>query len=695
MTGVKSNLGWREPILKHFTPEIAEAVRLTIVADPDQLLTEQEILVELRDRGFDLVPFEDHAAFRYAYESKYRQVWDRGDRTNLVVALKSSAGNVDALPYDLLVKARSDDRCLSFSVGELFPTLSPNVVSALDRQYFDHLYDALKRADSKRLGLDDSKDFVLRHVFEVAPELIKKPASLLQVLLRRHYRGMSFPEVLDQRFIQLLRKDSRWKDWPLQSIVPSRVAFLEFLDERWPHFVERVAKGKEPKAGEAEAAYGLKHAGPVEIPFDHDDIKVYIDNLFQEGQLHPIAGYSTGDLTEQWMHVGIVSSVEDDRQVRFERLSGRLESEFPSEDAKHRDWVEFARTWGEWAALRWEIGDASTGVAAEDLEGLHNRIEETFEAWVKRAYGSLHNLSPFIRPAMVHHIPHHLAQSFVPTGAAAAGSGRPSRHALIVVDGMGLDQWVVLRDALVEKLGEKARIQEDGVFAWVPTLTSVSRQAIFAGQEPLFFGASIGETSKEKAHWSRFWEDQGAAKIEVGYVKEGKNQPDGAFLKEVAKIAEHPKMRVLGIVVGKIDQAMHGMPTGTSGLHAIVRDWARTGAFSMLVEALLDSGYELAITSDHGNICGSGIGKPKVGAIADERGERVHVFPDELTREDAAKSFPETVSWPQIGLPDGYHALVASRRGAFVTEGRQTVGHGGIAMEEVIVPFVKISRGTE
>ena len=70
-------LGWRAPILEYFTAEIAEATRLTIVADPDYLLTEQEILGELRERGFDLVPFEDHVAFRFEYESRYRQIWDR------------------------------------------------------------------------------------------------------------------------------------------------------------------------------------------------------------------------------------------------------------------------------------------------------------------------------------------------------------------------------------------------------------------------------------------------------------------------------------------------------------------------------------------------------------------------------------------------------------------------------------------
>lgn len=46
----KKGLGWREPILSHFTPEIAAATRLTIASDPDHLLAEQEILDALRAR---------------------------------------------------------------------------------------------------------------------------------------------------------------------------------------------------------------------------------------------------------------------------------------------------------------------------------------------------------------------------------------------------------------------------------------------------------------------------------------------------------------------------------------------------------------------------------------------------------------------------------------------------------------------
>jgi hypothetical protein len=54
---------WRETLLKHFQPNIS---RLTLVADPDGLLTAEGMLSAIQDRGFDLIPFEDAIAFRFA-----------------------------------------------------------------------------------------------------------------------------------------------------------------------------------------------------------------------------------------------------------------------------------------------------------------------------------------------------------------------------------------------------------------------------------------------------------------------------------------------------------------------------------------------------------------------------------------------------------------------------------------------------
>ncbi|MGA7878121.1 MAG: BREX-3 system phosphatase PglZ, partial [Desulfoferrobacter sp.] len=225
---------WRDQILREFTPNVA---RLTLVADPDWLLLEEGILEAIRERGFELIPFEDHIAFRYAYESKFRSRWDRGEHTDLVVVLRSQASDFGGLPFDLLQAGRK----LSFNLGDIFPNLSYPVVTALDRGDLDALYEAQRRHAPGQLGDNATKEFVLRHVFEIAPELIKQPSDLLRVLLRRHYRGQRIPTALDERFVQLLQQSNHFNEWPLERLVSDREAFFTFLQERWPIFLDRAA----------------------------------------------------------------------------------------------------------------------------------------------------------------------------------------------------------------------------------------------------------------------------------------------------------------------------------------------------------------------------------------------------------------------------------------------------------------------
>jgi hypothetical protein len=102
---------WRDEILKEFTPQVA---RLTLIADPDGLLLEEGVLQGIRERGFEIIALEDHVAFRFAYESKYRVLWDTGELTDLVVVLRSGAAELRSLPYDLFQAGRK----LSFSLPQ-------------------------------------------------------------------------------------------------------------------------------------------------------------------------------------------------------------------------------------------------------------------------------------------------------------------------------------------------------------------------------------------------------------------------------------------------------------------------------------------------------------------------------------------------------------------------------------------------
>jgi hypothetical protein len=180
---------WRDTILKNFKPKIS---RLTLVADPDGLLTEEGMLSAIRERGFDLIPFEDSIAFRFAYESKYRSRWDKRLDTNLVVVLRSAEQQLNKLPYDLLKAGRP----LTFALHQLFPKLTYPVIAGLDRAYLDAVDEAYQKHDGDQLTERETKDFVLMQCFSIVPKLIKKPVDLLKVLLSLHSRKIALEEVL-------------------------------------------------------------------------------------------------------------------------------------------------------------------------------------------------------------------------------------------------------------------------------------------------------------------------------------------------------------------------------------------------------------------------------------------------------------------------------------------------------------------
>ena len=168
---------WRDTILKNFEPKIS---RLTLVADPDGLLTEEGMLSAIRDRGFDLIPFDDPIAFRFAYESQYRSQWDRGQNTDLVVVLRSAEQQLNKLPYDLLKAGRP----LTFALHQLFPKLNYPVVAGLDRAYLDAVDEAYQKYDGDLKTERETKDFVLMHCFGIVPMLVKTPVEVSPAVIK-------------------------------------------------------------------------------------------------------------------------------------------------------------------------------------------------------------------------------------------------------------------------------------------------------------------------------------------------------------------------------------------------------------------------------------------------------------------------------------------------------------------------------
>jgi len=208
------SLSWRERILKELIPNLSA---MHLIADPDKLLTDEQIQIELRSRGFDIVVFEDVIAFRYLFETQYRD-------SNKELIVISHKENIDDLPYDLLSMSRHH----RFALAELFPNLSYPILAAMDQHYLDALDASQQKLQPTRLGENATAAFILQYVFEITPELINDKVSLLKCLLRCHYGNMKIPDILKQYLIKELGNKSELKTWPVASMIESAKSFYGF-----------------------------------------------------------------------------------------------------------------------------------------------------------------------------------------------------------------------------------------------------------------------------------------------------------------------------------------------------------------------------------------------------------------------------------------------------------------------------------
>ena len=657
--------GWRETILKEFIPNIS---KLTLVADPDSLLTEEKLFVKLRQTGFDLIEFDDPIKFRYAYESKYRSIWDKGEYTDLVVILRLQNSDLLSLPYDLLQAGRK----LYFNLGELFPNLSYPVIERIDRSLLDELYEAQLKSSPDRMGDNATMDFILRHVFGIISELIFSEVELLRSLLRLHYGKIRIPIMLAERLVEVLKNNKNFEYWPLEEIVPDSESFFAFLQERWPVFLSHF--GISNHVQEKFQAYALKYCGPDYLPFDHQDIRVYIDNLFVERKLTPVdvAGLKIED--GSWFLSGIVTPDANDEDVRISRLFDLLEAEQISMESRYTDWISFAMKWAELSSL---IHCGNNTLYKARLNEFGDKVNMLFADWLEDHYASLINLPPS-NPAMLHHVPRRLLRDIE--------DKVNGRVALIVIDGLSLDQWVTVRN-LIQRQNNDLVMRESATFAWIPTLTSVSRQSIFSGKPPIYFPSSINSTSSEEKLWKQFWQGHGVSKLDVAYKR---GLGDGNVEAILDSLINPAQTKVVGLIIDKVDKIMHGMQLGSAGMHNQISQWCNGKFLVTLLRYLHNHGYEVWLTSDHGNIECNGKGRPSEGAIAESRGERVRVYPTPELRTQIFNSFTFAREWQPTGLPKKYFPLVTTGRDAFVNVGDSIVGHGGVAIEEVIVPLIKI-----
>jgi hypothetical protein len=142
-------------------------------------------------------------------------------------------------------------------------------------------------------------------------------------------------------------------------------------------------------------------------------------------------------------------------------------------------------------------------------------------------------------------------------------------------------------------------------------------------------------------------------------------------------------------VINAVDEIMHSARVlGEMQMMAGVRTWAKSGVLNRLVKQASADGFEVWITSDHGNIEAEATGRPKSpGLEVDMAGTRVWLYKSATLRES---SDSEGTDWDPPGIPAGvFFPRFANARGGYFNAGTR-MSHGSLSFDEVIVPLARV-----
>ena len=245
------------------------------------------------------------------------------------------------------------------------------------------------------------------------------------------------------------------------------------------------------------------------------------------------------------------------------------------------------------------------------------------------------------------------------------------KPALIVMDGMSILDWLILAEDL-----EEVSYKNNLTYALIPTITSISRQSLLSGKLPVEMKEPFN-LNYEKNMFVEKCIENGYKKEEIKYYR---GYDFGIDYSD----------KCICVIINDIDDLIHNQKQGNLGMCNDVRLLSRSGKLYELIRRLYDNGFDVYIASDHGHKEAQTMGSPKgTGVELKTKSKRTMVLKDFADYKSVMDEF-DMIDSPPYFLPKDYKYLLCEYDKSFGTKGNTVLSHGGISIEEVIVPFVKI-----
>ena len=244
------------------------------------------------------------------------------------------------------------------------------------------------------------------------------------------------------------------------------------------------------------------------------------------------------------------------------------------------------------------------------------------------------------------------------------------KTALIVVDGMSLFDFEIISRYL-----EGIDYEYFCTYALIPTATPISRQSLLSGKYPCELENSFSLSREEKGFMEAA-ENAGYSKQQILYAR-GYNPPISHFTKFMA------------VIINDVDELVHNQKQGRAGMFNDVSLWAKSGKLQGLIKDLHAQGFVIYITADHGNTHCIGAGTVRYSGVeVESRSRRMFILKDFAEEKEYFRE--KAVAYPGYYLDKNYKYYVCESGVSFDNKNEEVMTHGGISIDEVIVPFIKV-----
>ena len=283
---------------------------------------------------------------------------------------------------------------------------------------------------------------------------------------------------------------------------------------------------------------------------------------------------------------------------------------------------------------------------------------------------------------------------------------------LIVIDNFRYDQW----RTLAQDIGEIFDVNEDMYMSILPTATQYARNAIFSGLMPeqierMFPDLWVDEDEEEGKNIN----EEPLVRTQIERYRRHdtfsyhKINDSAAAERLIERLGELKKNDINVVVLNFIDMLSHArteskmvreLANNESAYRSITLSWFRHSVVGELLKALAQTDCTVIITTDHGSIRAS---KPikiigdrntytnlryKLGKNLNCQSKEVFVVKNphdaQLPVPNLSTSYVFATGNSFLAYPNNYNY--------YVSYYKDTFQHGGISMEEMLIPLVTLKK---